>query len=117
MNGPPSHVTLPFEYQTPILSDIQMNSVFRWLLYLFCKVSDCGTVSWNSVDADHFQAPFLNYGTTELNEKGNVFVAGFLRSGALLNGYTWNIKNNMSTLYLKIIDKLLTRIWVHPESK
>ena len=28
-NGPPSHVTLPFEYQTPILSGIQMNPVFR----------------------------------------------------------------------------------------
>ena len=38
-NGPPSHVTLTFEYRTPILSDIQMNPVFRclvfrWLLYM-----------------------------------------------------------------------------------
>ena len=35
-NGQPSHVTLPFEYLTPILFGIQMNllfkcSVFRWL--------------------------------------------------------------------------------------
>ena len=28
-NGWPSHVTLPFEYQTPTLSIIQMNPVFR----------------------------------------------------------------------------------------
>ena len=27
-NGPPSHVTLPFEYRTPILPGIQMNLVF-----------------------------------------------------------------------------------------
>ena len=38
LNGQPSHVTLPFEYWTPILSIIQINlvfrcSVFRWLLY------------------------------------------------------------------------------------
>ena len=37
-NSPPSHVTLPFEYRTHILSGIQLNpvfmcSVFRWLLY------------------------------------------------------------------------------------
>ena len=32
-NGPPSHVTLTFEYPTPILSGMQMNLVFRWLLY------------------------------------------------------------------------------------
>ena len=37
-NGLPSLVILPFEYQTPILSSIQMNLVFRcwvfrWLLY------------------------------------------------------------------------------------
>ena len=31
-NGPRSHVTLPFEYQTPILSSIQMNLVFRCLV-------------------------------------------------------------------------------------
>ena len=24
LNGPPSHVTLPFEYQTPLLSGIQV---------------------------------------------------------------------------------------------
>ena len=38
-NGPPSHVTLPFEYRPPILFSIQMNPVFkclvfRWLLYI-----------------------------------------------------------------------------------
>ena len=33
LNGLPSHVTLPFEYRTPILSGIQMNPVFR------CSVS------------------------------------------------------------------------------
>ena len=32
-NGPPSHVTLPFEYLTPLLSSIKLNPVFRWLLY------------------------------------------------------------------------------------
>ena len=26
-------MTLPFEYWTPILTSIQMNLVFRWLLY------------------------------------------------------------------------------------
>ena len=39
-NGRPSHVILPFEYGTPILSRIQKNlvfkcPVFRWLLYYF----------------------------------------------------------------------------------
>ena len=38
LNDPPSHMTFPFEYQTPILSGIQMNPVFRcwvfrWLLH------------------------------------------------------------------------------------
>ena len=33
LNGPPSHVASPFEYRTQILSSIQMNMVFRWLLY------------------------------------------------------------------------------------
>ena len=37
-NGLPSHMTLPFEYRTPILSSFLMNlvfrcSVFRWWLY------------------------------------------------------------------------------------
>ena len=32
LNGPPSHVTLLFEYQTPIVSSNQMNQVFRLLL-------------------------------------------------------------------------------------
>ena len=47
LSGPPSHVTLPFEYSTPILSGIQMNpvfmsSVFRWLLYFitFLRYTD-----------------------------------------------------------------------------
>ena len=44
-NVPPSHVTLPFEYRTPILFSIQMNlvfrcSVFRWLLYLNVQYLD-----------------------------------------------------------------------------
>ena len=42
LNGAPSHVTLPFEYQTPKLSSIQMNpvftcSIFRWLLFWTLK--------------------------------------------------------------------------------
>ena len=32
LNGPPSHVTLPFEFRTPILYSEE--SVFRWLLLL-----------------------------------------------------------------------------------
>ena len=37
LNGPPSQMTLQFEYWTPILSSIQMKlvfrcSVFKWLL-------------------------------------------------------------------------------------
>ena len=32
-NSLPSGLTLPFENWTPILSSIQMNLVFRWLLY------------------------------------------------------------------------------------
>ena len=40
----PSHMALPFEYQTPILSNIKMNLVFmclvfRWLLYLLLKMN------------------------------------------------------------------------------
>ena len=44
LNGLPSHVTLPFEFQTPILfSMYKMNSVFRcsvfsWLLYSILQV-------------------------------------------------------------------------------
>ena len=39
LNGLPSHVNLPFEYRTPLLSGNQMNlifrcSEFRWLVYL-----------------------------------------------------------------------------------
>ena len=34
LNGLQSHVTLPFEYWTPIQSGIQMNLVFIWFLYL-----------------------------------------------------------------------------------
>ena len=29
LNGPPSDVTLPFEYRAPILSSVQMNLAFR----------------------------------------------------------------------------------------
>ena len=32
--GLPNDVTQPFEYRTPIVSGIQMNPVFRWLLHL-----------------------------------------------------------------------------------
>ena len=40
LNGPPSHMTLPFEYQTPILSSIQvfgiqMDTVLYFLLISF----------------------------------------------------------------------------------
>ena len=56
LNGPPSHVTLPFEYLTPILSGIQMNlvfrcSVFRWLLWCIIQIF---TV-FNSLFAKSFQ--------------------------------------------------------------
>ena len=36
-NGPPSHLALPFEYQTSILSGISMNPVFgiQMVLFLF----------------------------------------------------------------------------------
>ena len=33
LNGPPSHVTLPFEYWTSILSGIQMNPIFKFLVF------------------------------------------------------------------------------------
>ena len=33
LNGPPGHTTLPFDYRTPILSSIQMNQVFRCLVF------------------------------------------------------------------------------------
>ena len=33
LNGPPSHVTLQFAYQSPKLSGIQMNLVFEWLVF------------------------------------------------------------------------------------
>ena len=49
LKGPPSHVTLPFDYRTPILSDIQMNLVFRclvirWLLFYFLMWSPSGDI-------------------------------------------------------------------------
>ena len=43
-NGPPNYVTFPLEYQTTILSSIQMNPVFRCLysdgycIYMLVKV-------------------------------------------------------------------------------
>ena len=36
LNGPPSYVTLPFEYRTPILFGIQMVTVYLLSLYLYC---------------------------------------------------------------------------------
>ena len=50
-NGPPSHLTLPFEYRTLILSGIQMNLVFRcwvfrWLLYYNNQFMAGITVVW-----------------------------------------------------------------------
>ena len=39
LNGPPSRVTLTFEYHTPILFGIQKNPVFRWLLFIESGVS------------------------------------------------------------------------------
>ena len=54
-NGPPSHMTLPFEYRTSILSSIQMNPVFsclvfRWLLYFARWESEkcASSVQWES---------------------------------------------------------------------
>ena len=46
-NGPQSHMTLPFEYQTPIQSNIQMNLALRWLLYLFVGQQNPESVGQN----------------------------------------------------------------------
>ena len=66
LNGPPSQMTLPFEYQTPILPVIQMVNVLgtskNWTIN--CSVfksenKDNYRAEFNA--ASHFQVDFVNH--------------------------------------------------------
>ena len=69
-NGPPSHVTLPFEYRTPILSVIQMNPGFRWLLYHLFDLTICIKFIIYLQDSSHYTIPKAHQKKVEYHKFG-----------------------------------------------